>query len=196
VNASAKRRTPRYDVPKKAPGSLRLVQEFLNTCDKEHGREWLDTPAALQRWLAEREFGSARVTRADLERARQVRETLREIVRANSGATVSAEATRLLNQVADEAKIVLRFDDDGGVGLDAAARGAAGALGRILLCAYHAMTEGRWQRLKTCPNCRWSFYDYSRNRSAKWCSMSLCGNRSKTRSYYLRRKDPRSPSSV
>src|SRR5262249_48896087 len=29
------RREPRYDVPKKAPGSLRIVQEFLNTRNDE-----------------------------------------------------------------------------------------------------------------------------------------------------------------
>ena len=38
------------------------------------------------------------------------------------------------------------------------------------------------------PNhgCRWAFYDYSRNRSASWCSMQLCGNRTKTRAYRRR----------
>ena len=43
-----------------------------------------------------------------------------------------------------------------------------------------------WERLKACPQCGWSFYDYSRNRSATWCSMSLCGNRLKTRAYRRR----------
>jgi predicted RNA-binding Zn ribbon-like protein len=33
-----------------------------------------------------------------------------------------------------------------------------------------------------------SFYDYSPNRSAAWCSMQLCGNRAKTRAYRRRRR--------
>jgi predicted RNA-binding Zn ribbon-like protein len=31
--------------------------------------------------------------------------------------------------------------------------------------------------------CRWAFYDYSKNRSASWCLMQLCGNRRKIRAY-------------
>jgi predicted RNA-binding Zn ribbon-like protein len=63
-----------------------------------------------------------------------------------------------------------------------------GALGRVLAVAFTAMLDGTWLRLKVCRNhaCRWSFYDYSRNRSASWCSMQLCGNRTKTRSYRRR----------
>jgi predicted RNA-binding Zn ribbon-like protein len=50
------------------------------------------------------------------------------------------------------------------------------------------MTDGTWKRLKACRNhgCRWAFYDYSKNRSGSWCSMQLCGNRTKTRSYRRR----------
>ena len=183
------RREPRYDVPKKAPGSLRLVQEFLNTRNAEADLEWLDSPAALRRWLADRDFGSVRVSRADLERAREVREALRELVRARGGGTSNRQAARLLNRVADDAGMTVRFDESGDASLGAAAGGVSGALGRILLLTAVAIVEGRWQRLKTCPNCRWAFYDYSRNCSAKWCSMTLCGNRLKTRSYYRRRRD-------
>ena len=37
---------------------------------------------------------------------------------------------------------------------------------------------GVWNRLKVCPNddCAWAFYDESRNRSRRWCSMNVCGN--------------------
>jgi len=42
-----------------------------------------------------------------------------------------------------------------------------------------------------CRNCHWSFYDYSPNRSATWCSMQLCGNRKKTRDYRRRRRNDR-----
>jgi predicted RNA-binding Zn ribbon-like protein len=52
------------------------------------------------------------------------------------------------------------------------------------------MLDGTWPRLKACRNCCWSFYDYSPNRSATWCSMQLCGNRKKTRAYRSRRRNP------
>src|SRR5262245_22121644 len=120
------RREPRYDVPKKAPGSLRLVQEFLNTRNVEHGIEWLDTPAALRRWLVERELGPVRVTRADVERAQRVREALRDLVRARSGGRAARQSARLLNRVADDAGMTVRFDESGAAALGAAAGGVSG----------------------------------------------------------------------
>lgn len=182
-------REPQYDVPKRAPGALRLVQDFLNTGDKEHGREWLDSPAALRHWLEARELPSpARPTHRDLARARDAREALRELVRANSGQAAPPDAVELLHELADAAALTVRFDPDGGVELRVGAGGLAGGLGHVLACAVEAAIGGRWTRLKACRNCSWAFYDYSPNRSAKWCSMQLCGNRRKTRSYYRRRR--------
>ena len=57
----------------------------------------------------------------------------------------------------------------------------------LVACALGAMLDGSWGRLKACRNCHWSFYDYSPNRSATWCSMQLCGNRAKTRAYRRRK---------
>ena len=33
-----------------------------------------------------------------------------------------------------------------------------------------------------------AFFDRSKNRSATWCSMSICGNRTKNRAYYRRQR--------
>jgi predicted RNA-binding Zn ribbon-like protein len=181
------RRPPRYDVPKKAPGSLLLAQEFLNTRDKEHDREWLDTPDAVRRWFGDRGIVTGRLSGADAQLTRDVREAMREVV-ASGGAQAGGRAVRLLNDVADKTCVTIRFDAVGPPQLDASARGISGALGRVLLVAVVANLDGRWNRLKTCRNCSWAFYDYSRNCSAKWCSMTLCGNRLKTRSYYRRRR--------
>jgi hypothetical protein len=64
------------------------------------------------------------------------------------------------------------------------------ALDGVVAIALGAMLDGTWPRLKACRNCCWSFYDYSPNRSATWCSMQLCGNRKKTRAYRSRRRNP------
>jgi predicted RNA-binding Zn ribbon-like protein len=31
------------------------------------------------------------------------------------------------------------------------------------------------------PDCRWVFYDRSRNQQGHWCDMAVCGNRLKNR---------------
>jgi len=36
--------------------------------------------------------------------------------------------------------------------------------------------------------CRWLFLDRSRNHSRRWCDMRLCGNRSKAKRFYARRR--------
>ena len=165
---------PRYDVPKAAPEPLRLVQRFVNTVDHEHHREWIGTPAELADFLDCEEAG------VDVERAHELREALRMLLRANNGAPVDADAIGTVNHVA--AGLRLELDDGGRI-----AFGAEDPLARVVAVAFRAMLDGTWPRLKACRNCKWAFYDYSKNRAASWCSMQLCGNRLKTRAYRSRR---------
>jgi predicted RNA-binding Zn ribbon-like protein len=37
--------------------------------------------------------------------------------------------------------------------------------------------------------CEWLFLDRSRNRSRRWCDMTICGNRAKARRHYSRRRE-------
>jgi predicted RNA-binding Zn ribbon-like protein len=65
---------------------------------------------------------------------------------------------------------------------------ARGALGHIVGELALSMTDGTWERLRVCRRdvCRWAFYDASRNRSGHWCSMAVCGNRTKGRRFRAR----------
>ena len=65
---------------------------------------------------------------------------------------------------------------------------ALGATRRRDRCRRRRATE-RGRRLKACrkESCGWVFYDHSRNRSSNWCSMTICGNRTKTTGYRRRR---------
>ena len=94
----------------------------------------------------------------------------------------------MLNHAAEKGCLVLRFDSSGSVRLEAAATGVEAALGRLAAIAAAAMTDGTWRRLKTCraDRCGWAFYDHTRNHSRLWCSMAVCGNRTKARSYRRR----------
>ncbi|MBH9964783.1 CGNR zinc finger domain-containing protein [[Bacillus] enclensis] len=46
------------------------------------------------------------------------------------------------------------------------------------------------ERVKQCEGdpCGWLFFDTSRNRSRRWCSMADCGNRAKARRFYKKEK--------
>ncbi len=80
------------------------------------------------------------------------------------------------------------FGPEGTAKLESRAPGVDGALGRIIATVHDAMAEGSWARLKACPadSCLWAFYDETKNRSGTWCSMSVCGNRTKARAYRRR----------
>jgi predicted RNA-binding Zn ribbon-like protein len=166
-----RQRAPRYDLPKAAPGRLRLVQQFVNTTDHEHSRELLTTPSALAGWLTAEGFEVRSVGPAALRRAHAVRDGLRELV-------ITGRAGAALEAAADRASLTL--DLEAGE-LRARASGVDGALGTILAAVYDALHDGSWERFKACRNCGWAFWDESRNRSAAWCSMQLCGNRLKVR---------------
>ena len=60
----------------------------------------------------------------------------------------------------------------------------------LLGILHEAQLTGDWQRMKACRQCEYAFFDRSKNRSAAWCAMSICGNRTKNRAYYRRRRSP------
>jgi predicted RNA-binding Zn ribbon-like protein len=164
-----------------APGRLALVQAFVNTVDRELGHELLSSPARLAAVLGELGLleGGARATRAHLVRAHTLREAVRSLALANNGGT-SAPAL--------EARLVVRIDRRAAV-LAPSRRDVDGALAELVGIVYTAIAEGTWPRLKACRRevCGRLFYDRSRNRSAVWCRMAVCGNRTKTKAYRSRR---------
>jgi predicted RNA-binding Zn ribbon-like protein len=184
---------PRYDVPKAAPEPLRLVQRFVNTVDRENEREWLGSPAELEAWLRENGLAAGRPNARLLRRAHDLREALRELLVANNhGVPPPTDAVATVNAVAAAGRLSPRLQEDGLLSLSEPARRSPPApLARIVGIAFEAMLEGNWSRLKACRNCRWAFYDYSRNRAATWCSMTLCGSRLKARSYRRRARSSR-----
>jgi predicted RNA-binding Zn ribbon-like protein len=167
---------PRYDIPNAAPEPLAEVQRFVNTANLETGEEWLD------RWLLER---AIEPTAARVRDARSVREGLRALLLAHTERRAYSEQPAL-EAASLKARYAIKVED---LTLIATAPGLDGALGRVLGIAYTSMQAGTFWRLKVCRNhhCRWSFYDNSNNGRATWCSMRLCGNRQKTRSYRRRR---------
>jgi len=170
-----------------APAELELVREFVNTLDVEEGTDALGSPAATVGWLKMHGLADDEpaITEADRERLIEVREALRELLLANNlGTTPPPEALAVLNEQSAEAAIVLRFGADGAA-LVTRCGGVDSTIGRLLAIVHGSMSDRTWRRLKSCPaeDCRWAFYDHSRNRSGTWCEMGKCGNRAKARRY-------------
>ena len=173
---------------KRAPEPLRLVQQFLNSVEYEPGgieQEDLSDTNALRRWFRERELigSSAKVTDADLQRAIDVREGLRDLLGANAGREVPRESLERLEHASSRCGLRTIFAPGGPPRLAADCSDVDGGLARLLAIVATAAADGSWERLRTCADddCRWAFYDHSKNRSGRWCSMETCGNRHKAR---------------
>ncbi len=188
------------------PGEL--VRDFVNTLDVDTGQDELTSPAALAAWLREhgletvpsamlaawlREHGLATVpsaTEADLRAAVALREGLRAALRAHHAGADGIAPAGLDELMADyPLQVSLRT---GTPELQPAGSGVEAGLGRIVAAVAESYADGSWPRLKVCAEgtCQWAFLDTSRNQSRSWCSMSVCGNRAKTKAYRTRHKQP------
>jgi predicted RNA-binding Zn ribbon-like protein len=181
-----------------APGEVGLLQAFLNThfdLVTDHGADLLATPAGARHWLGAQGLSSpgARITQADLDRLRGVREGLRQLIAVGqpSGHKPSAPVAPALNEPLTGASIELRFTALGPELISVGTSAVDRVLGSLTAIVARAMIDGSWGRLKVCPgpHCGWVFYDHSRNGSGRWCSMNVCGGREKARAHYRRRRE-------
>ena len=147
-----------------------LVVRFINTLDVEAGTDLLATVDGWQSWLTAQGLDGCFGVESPLalSQARELRDDLRTVA--------SGERRAQVRQVG----IQVALTADGKVELSAQT-----AVGFIAAAAAKVAIEQRLDRVKICPadDCRWAFYDTSRNHSRQWCSMEVCGNRAKARAH-------------
>ena len=133
-----------------------LIRDFVNTAEPQVAGDEWTTPEAAQDWLSAR----------------------RLLVGADPDAPLGPDDLRRLRALREGLREILHghADDD----VDPA------AVDTVNLEL--AVRNRTWERLKACSRdtCRWAFYDGSRNHSARWCSMSGCGNIVKMRRAHAR----------
>jgi predicted RNA-binding Zn ribbon-like protein len=169
---------------------LDLVRDYVNTLDFETGIDTISSPDELATWFSEQGLVDDLVEPTDEEHADAlaVREAVRELLLANNGVEADAgAASKTLEEAGRKAHLGVRFEEGRPV-LAPEGDGAWGAIGRIVATVAELAPTDEWKRLKGCrdENCRVAFYDHSRNRSRAWCSMEVCGNREKARSFRKR----------
>lgn len=182
---------PDDDEDKPAPSPLRRVQALVNTVERPDGDDRLADPSQARGWL--RDHGllgpRAEVATGDVETVVEVREALRALLVHNAGGPAPMPDHLIaLRQLT--APLRTTVDDLGGIEIVAGGDDVRSRLAALLTVVRDAQRDGTWQRLKACGNdeCRWAFYDASRNRGGTWCDMSGCGNRMKNRQFRARRR--------
>ncbi|WP_236950350.1 CGNR zinc finger domain-containing protein [Mycobacterium sp. MS1601] len=159
-----------------------MVEQFLNTLDERtfsvHGERHVPSDelcslAGLSAWLRAHHLDDAELAESDLNVAVALRASLRQLL-GGGAVELSAFDPYALRLAPDSAGHLRIAADTGVAGLDV-----------IVETVATSVAAGKWHRLKLCasPDCRWAFYDTSRSGGGRWCSMDVCGNRHKTRTY-------------
>jgi predicted RNA-binding Zn ribbon-like protein len=163
-----------------------LIRDFANTLDLWKHTDALGDPASAREWLRGHDLLDA-----PLESLLVLREGLRARLSLNNPGSAPDETTSALVAAADRvlaaSPVAVRFGDSAQprqtpVGAD--------AVGQIASAWAVVMASGDWARLKQCPDhtCAEVFWDGTRSRTRRWCSMQVCGNKAKVRAYSARRQ--------
>jgi predicted RNA-binding Zn ribbon-like protein len=175
----------------RAPGRLGLLQRFINSYNHDFPREWdrLGTPEQAQVWLQHKRLvgPDVRISAAAAARLRELREAIRALTIANQTGQPDAAAAGIVRRASRTARLRVDVDDTGRTVLEPDTPSVDGAIATLLGILHEAQLTGQWPRLKGCRQCGYAFFDRSKNRSAAWCAMSICGNRTKNRAYRRRR---------
>jgi len=176
-----------------APGPLESVRALLNTGG---ARDPADRLAGLvadpEAWRAE-VGGRCRPTAQELTELRDLRADLRrELGRTHPDG---------LQDWVDRLDVRPVLSPDGTPWPVVLAPARTSCVGELLCAALDAVNRGLWHRLRACPDCRYVFFDSSRNGSRTWCRMTRddpsgrsCGTLAKARAKRARDRAARSPS--
>ncbi|QQZ08518.1 CGNR zinc finger domain-containing protein [Heyndrickxia vini] len=186
----------------------RLCLDFANTVSwhdsSEKSQEWLTSYENLVNWslhadILKKQQALSLLKKAEnrpseakkvLQQAVELRESIYHIFSlVSNDDTPNAKDLAILNTaignaygkmqvVPDENKFSLEFLN---------CEELDGMLPPIVQSAIEILTsEKELSRVKKCEGypCGWLFFDTSRNRSRRWCSMADCGNRAKAKRFY------------
>jgi predicted RNA-binding Zn ribbon-like protein len=162
-----------------------LATSFTATLTERRGDavERIPTPHRLVDWLAVSGLAVDSCTNAQLELARELRESIHAAATAAAiQEALPAAAVRVINDRSAQgrAAAVLTPEGERRWRLSSASC-VEDALGVIAADAISIIAGERDGKLALCasPTCQAAFFDTSQSRTRKWCDMNTCGNRQK-----------------
>lgn len=183
--------------------------DFANTVEGRSGespRERLDSYAGLLAWglqaglleedqaraLAREASRHPRPAESVLARGRELREAVFRIFSAvAAGRNMAAADLATLNASLSQAlarRRVRVLAGRAGWAWDEDERALDRPLWPVAAAAAELLVSPELERVRECAagTCAWLFLDHSRNRSRRWCDMTVCGNRDKARRHRAR----------
>lgn len=172
--------------------SLELAVDLVNTADPVDGSEDIPDADALLGFLAEHHVSYRRRPSArDLEQVKQLRATLRHVFESRDHHEVAGILNRLLTE--SEACPELTAHDGEPWHLHATPPGrplASRLTAETAMALTVLLAQGGFERLRVCEGnrCVDVFVDQTRNRSRRYCTTTVCGNRASVAAFRARRK--------
>ncbi len=168
-----------------APGNLVLLEGFLNTSHEEMGFDDFETANSTEAWLRDVDLwtDSKKITNEQAQIIIRFRSDLRRWI-------LNKEDIQPLNKLVAVIPFQTQFNSDGHIQFVPSGNACNRVLGTLVSLISQSQQEGAWDRFKCCelPTCGWAFYDSTRSRTKRWCSMKTCGSRHKAREYYKRKR--------
>lgn len=156
----------------------------------------LEDDGWLARFLARAEWRGSGLPGVSERRAlRALRGVLRRSTEALlAGGALPGRELAAINRALASSPSVRRLErhGQGELGLVAAptASGMPAVLAAVAASFAEMLAGGGAGRIRVCanPDCRWVFYDSSRNRSRRWCEAAVCGSLIKVRRFRARQR--------
>ena len=174
-----------------------LATSFTATLTERHGSavERIPTPQRLVDWLAVNGLAVDSCTTAQLDLARELRESIHATATAAAiQDALPASAVQVINDcsIQGQAAAILTPEGERRWQLNSTSS-VEDALGVIAADAIGIIAGERDGKLALCasPTCQAAFFDTSQSRTRKWCDMNTCGNRQKKARFNAnQRKNP------
>ena len=176
-----------------------LATSFTATLTERQGTpvERIPTPQRLVDWLAVNGLAVDSCTTAQLELARELRESIHAAATATAiQDALPASAIQIINDCSIQGRAAAILTPEGNRRWRiSSASCVEDALGVIAADAISIIAGERDGKLALCasPTCQAAFFDTSQSRTRKWCDMNTCGNRQKKARFNAnQRKNPNS----
>ncbi|TDE90019.1 hypothetical protein EXU48_19045 [Occultella glacieicola] len=162
-----------------------LATSFTATLTERRGVavERIPTPSRLRDWLAVSGLPVESCSHAQLDRARELRESIHAAATAGARREpLPAPAVRIINDCSTQGRAAAVLTPEGHRRWQLGSTPSVeDALVVIAADAIGILSGARDGRLALCtsPTCRAAFFDTSQSRTRRWCDMNTCGNRQK-----------------
>ncbi|MFZ5818036.1 MAG: CGNR zinc finger domain-containing protein [Bacillota bacterium] len=177
-----------------------LWTDFLNTEWHDwrgtgHSEDRLEQPESLRRFLEAWHLAAPVPPDPEtLQSLRGLRTLLREVAEGlAAGQGVPDGVLVAINRLMAEGPVCRRLEptpEGHRLALIPARQGWPQVMAEIAASLAATLAEGEAARVRICenPDCRWVFYDETRNRAKRYCDDKLCGNLMKVRRFRARQR--------